>query len=626
MPGRASCVAIFLALTALHAQDLVLRFDVNLVQVDALVTDSGGNHIPNLKAEDFEVLQDGKPQKITHFTYIAGTPAARPDTRRSIVFLLDDAYMEFADFHYAQEAIRRYIDEELQPDDVVAIARTSYGSGALQVFTSDARWLHTALSRMFWRPPVASLQILGVTPPVLTALVRNLDALASYPGRKSIVLVSPGLPIGDFWNHVRQIADSANRASVTIETIDVRGLPVLQPTVADSRMHSAHASSRPSVPDILRASSVYFHSQDALSFLAHMTAGQFQHENNDLFQQVCNAVADSEGYYLIGWYPGAQAFEVKPKRMLDYHRVKISLRRAHGLSVRTRDGFFALPGTNARTSYTPAQQMNQALFSPFRSGDLDVRLTAATGYNPQDGDYIDSLLHILPTGIDFRDVPGRPECRQANLEVLTSPEPLDSREPSGHMDSSVASIQVCRQLEGILHDGLVVAVRNRIPVPGPYRMLAAVRNMKEGDVPSVAQPKSLIYRTGMAPEHTPIGSANQIIEVDHILSGITLESGSFPEPSAGQATYRIAKPNDPAVRQFHPGDTLTYSFGLLRFKEPTYQFQILRDGSPIATSTHLSTDAVTATYVLPSDIQAGPYILEIKSGQASQWIDFEVAR
>ncbi|MDR3702764.1 MAG: hypothetical protein P4L56_24170 [Candidatus Sulfopaludibacter sp.] len=49
-----------------------MHFDVNLVQVDAVVTDVRGNHIPGLKGDDFEVQQDGKSQKITHFANIAG--------------------------------------------------------------------------------------------------------------------------------------------------------------------------------------------------------------------------------------------------------------------------------------------------------------------------------------------------------------------------------------------------------------------------------------------------------------------------------------------------------------------------------------------------------------------------
>src|SRR6185503_14294661 len=48
----------------------VIRINVNLVQVDAVVTDSKGKPVTNLKAEDFEVQQDGKAQKIRNFEIV----------------------------------------------------------------------------------------------------------------------------------------------------------------------------------------------------------------------------------------------------------------------------------------------------------------------------------------------------------------------------------------------------------------------------------------------------------------------------------------------------------------------------------------------------------------------------
>src|SRR5215471_5951167 len=54
----------------------VIRINVNLVQVDAVVTDSKGNPVTDLKADDFEVFQDGKPQVITNFEFVDVRAAA----------------------------------------------------------------------------------------------------------------------------------------------------------------------------------------------------------------------------------------------------------------------------------------------------------------------------------------------------------------------------------------------------------------------------------------------------------------------------------------------------------------------------------------------------------------------
>ena len=53
----------------------VFRTTARLVQVDVVVTDKQGRPIPGLKAEDFTVLQDGKPQKVRVFEPHTGTPA-----------------------------------------------------------------------------------------------------------------------------------------------------------------------------------------------------------------------------------------------------------------------------------------------------------------------------------------------------------------------------------------------------------------------------------------------------------------------------------------------------------------------------------------------------------------------
>src|SRR5258708_422425 len=64
--------------SAVPAADPVIRVSVNLVQVDVVVTASKGPHISGLGPEDFDVFEDGKPQKITPLSYLAATPPAAP--------------------------------------------------------------------------------------------------------------------------------------------------------------------------------------------------------------------------------------------------------------------------------------------------------------------------------------------------------------------------------------------------------------------------------------------------------------------------------------------------------------------------------------------------------------------
>jgi hypothetical protein len=67
--AQSACFACLFAsaLAQTDNQEPVLRITTNLVQVDAVVTDPGGRQVSNLRANDFEILEDGRPQKITRF-------------------------------------------------------------------------------------------------------------------------------------------------------------------------------------------------------------------------------------------------------------------------------------------------------------------------------------------------------------------------------------------------------------------------------------------------------------------------------------------------------------------------------------------------------------------------------
>jgi VWFA-related protein len=150
----------------------VIRINVNLVQVDAIVTDSKGKPVRDLTSDDFEVLQDGKPQAITTFAFInvrdsqlitpsAPSPAQtkkgpaaplpppialRPEQiRRTIALVVDDLGLSADSVVRVRDALKKWVDKEMQPGDLAAVIRTSAGMGALQQFTNDKRLLYAAI-------------------------------------------------------------------------------------------------------------------------------------------------------------------------------------------------------------------------------------------------------------------------------------------------------------------------------------------------------------------------------------------------------------------------------------------------------------------------------------------------
>src|ERR1035438_751788 len=123
----------------------------NLVILDVTAKDKGGLPIEGLKASDFTVLEDGKPQKISVFEYqhISTTPeppkevtledqfklpeapkqeitAATPGQiqyhdKRLMVFFFDFSSMQIPDQLRAQDGALEYLDKHVTKDDVVAV-------------------------------------------------------------------------------------------------------------------------------------------------------------------------------------------------------------------------------------------------------------------------------------------------------------------------------------------------------------------------------------------------------------------------------------------------------------------------------------------------------------------------
>ena len=142
----------------------------------------------------------------------------------------------------------------------------------------------------------------------------------------------------------------------------------------------------------------YMMSQMVEERLASQTGCLFLHDRNDFYHEVQLAENDDDGYYLIGWDPGSSESGGK-----HHHDLDIKVRR-RGLTVRSRAGFFGLPGNvKAHPTLEPEKQFQEALFSPFRSEAIDVELSASFQHSDRDGSYIESQVHVAPGGLHFAE-------------------------------------------------------------------------------------------------------------------------------------------------------------------------------------------------------------------------------
>jgi VWFA-related protein len=140
------------------------RVEVNYVEVDAVVTDAQGNPVTNLTIDDFEVREDGRPQKVTAFSTInipieraerplfANAPI-EPDVRtntaaegRIYMIVLDDLHTTFTTTPRVKAALRNFIEEDFGTNDLAAVVFTSGMQDGTE-FTSSRRQLLAAIDR-----------------------------------------------------------------------------------------------------------------------------------------------------------------------------------------------------------------------------------------------------------------------------------------------------------------------------------------------------------------------------------------------------------------------------------------------------------------------------------------------
>jgi len=156
--------------------NFTLAVEIELVNLDVVVTDKKGNFIPNLTQKNFRVYEDKVEQKVTNFS-----PTTAPLTivmlvefANTLAFWYDDVVTPTAGFI-----------QLLRPDDWAALVAYDMRPEILSDFTQDKRELFAGLSRM--RIPGFSETNL------FDALKDTLDRLEEVDGKKAVLLIGTGV-------------------------------------------------------------------------------------------------------------------------------------------------------------------------------------------------------------------------------------------------------------------------------------------------------------------------------------------------------------------------------------------------------------------------------------------------
>jgi VWFA-related protein len=448
------------------------RSAVDVVELDITVLDKDRHPVKGLTADDFTILDRGKPQPIVAFSAVdVPGPISYPapwmrdapidvvsnvENRRLVTIVMDDAYTGASpgitkrakDVAYA--AIK-----QLGPRDLASVVFTF--TGRMQNFTADRSALIRAVDSFV--PKLGSGDVpLTCDPRLRSCDIETLSTVASTlitapPGRKMLILVSGGrnfafgqVGLGGVPSSAAHANEGAGlvaafnalqRGNVTVYAFDASGL-------RSGGMSTSRGAATVSLDTATLSAN------DSLHSFAESTGGRAVINTNYPAGKVADAFKESSTYYFVGFRS-----TTVPDRP-EFRKIEVKLNRPE-FNVRTRNGYYTVAKTSG-----PVDVING-----LPGGDLPLRATAAVFAVPGQK----AAEVILATGVDEGgepsdartidlsatavDLDGKP-CGTQQQSIVTSPSAGSASDLPAHLPLKEGRylVQLSAQSEG--RSGVVV--------------------------------------------------------------------------------------------------------------------------------------------------------------------------
>jgi VWFA-related protein len=434
------------------------------------------------------------PTAVAEVSGAAPPPVTRPGPR-SIALFFDDAHASMLGLHKSAQAAEQLIANNLQPVDLVGIFTAS---GTVGVdFTSDKELLLAALARLRPHPlsgPHAASSCPALTPfeayliahhadpqmewakmveaaacncpsPVSPQCIgaqrgtvnsaadmvwqlsgyqstTTLDAigivirhLAGAPGKRILILMSPGFPVGGMDERTSALMNAALRANVRIGAVNSEGVTFQSLPRGMVRNEFMGAASK-------------------------STGGQYRHDTADIAESLRAVAADPEVSYVLGFSPPGDPDG-------QYHSLKTLIPGNRQYRVESRAGYYAAAGERE----TAQQRIDRIAMS----GDVvkDFLVTLQVQQEPaKEGQ---SILHVVIAveagSLRFPEKEGR---RVEELTFLTVLEDAQGNFVAGKQ-SVMDMLLTPAGLANTLKEGIRAATSFSIRRQGSYRVREIVR-------------------------------------------------------------------------------------------------------------------------------------------------------
>jgi len=520
-----------------------------LVLIPTLVTDKSGNHISGLKKEDFTVLENGAEQKIATFEEIASDAhrfsrprnpnefsnslAGGPSARRITLIVLDLINTPFVDQVYARKDLLKYLTQSVDQREPTALyTLTRSGIHVVHDFTTDPRVLVAALHKVkgdtshIVDSPEDVEAMTGTASPdgsagvdpgavqseadrlqtmmedaelnfqsfqqrlaityTLQGMQQVSQALAGFPGRKSLIWASGGFPFSvsdntmqlapagrdsltdvlPMYEHTWQLL---NDAQIALYPVDVKGLQVsTAPSVAvrnPGRNYGRNMSWR------------QMDTQSTLQTFASMTGGRAYYNSNDLVKGFRDAVHDSAEYYMLGYYLD------RSKTKAGWRKLAVKVKRDH-VDVRARSGFFVTNATvdpeNSRNS-----DISSALQSPldYTSIALVARWNKIEPGKEPGKKHVNYEMHLAPDAALINDA----ENNHVVLDFVALAKTPEGKTVDHPVGQQIEAHLTAEKVSAVHQKGIAYSGALDL-APGEYTVRFVVRDDLSGRIGSVAAP------------------------------------------------------------------------------------------------------------------------------------------
>jgi len=398
-----------------------LNLNANIVLTNVVVRDKKtGAVVKGLKASDFTIYEDKKPQKIISFDYqnvdeaavlaekstasgkasiadllernFAASPKELKDHRLIVIFF-DLSSMQDEDIDRAVDAATKYVKTQMQPADLVALVSMSTGLTMDQDFTSNKDALLRGLGKYngtdetgFANGGTGSTSGTSDdtsafaaddteynslnTDRELLAIRTIAKSLERVDERKSMLYFSGGLTRNGIENEasLRAATNEASKANMAIYSVDSRGLQALPP-VGDASTGSLRGSSAYSGGAATAQLSSNFGSQETLDTLSMDTGGKAFFDSNDFapaFQQVQH---DTEAYYILGFRSTNQRTDGT------YRHLMVKVNR-EDVKIEYRPGYYAAADFQHQKTEDREEALTEQMRSDLPATDVAVYLQA----------------------------------------------------------------------------------------------------------------------------------------------------------------------------------------------------------------------------------------------------------